>query len=156
MCWFLTDKFIACWLQIYFQNWCWCHSPFIGALSSAHPSHLLTNKKFCRQPNDHFFLKLSEIVFLLGLLSLFIVVPASCISEELPDPRPKFYMISQPTQLPLTVRPYWTSVQAMGLRFLFSVQNTVQSEWWPVQQFFRLLTYCCSYLSKILIMKLCH
>ena len=43
-----------------------------------------------------------------------------------------------------------------GITLFFSVQNTVQSEWWPVQQFFRLLTYCCSYLSKILIMKLCH
>ena len=102
-----------------------------------------------------FFPKPRATVFLLCLFSLFIVVSASRILWELPDPQPKFYMTSQPTQLPLTVRWYWISVQAMGLHFFFSVQNTVQSEWW-LQQFCRLLTYCSSYLSKILIMKLCH
>ena len=71
-----------------------------------------------------FFPKPRATVFLLCLFSLFIVVSASRILWELPDPQPKFYMTSQPTQLPLTVRWYWISVQAMGLHFFSSVQNT--------------------------------
>ena len=118
MCWFLTDKFIACWLQIYFYkidtdvnhvHWCFVFCLPISSQIKKSADSLLTR----------FFPKPRATVFLLCLFSLFIVVSASRILWELPDPQPKFYMTSQPTQLPLTVRWYWNSVQAMGLQFFF-------------------------------------
>ena len=43
-----------------------------------------------------------------------------------------------------------------GITLFFAIKNTVQSEWWPVQQFFRLLTNCYSYSCKILNITLWH
>ena len=141
MCWFLTDKFRTCWSQFSFQNWRWCQSPLIGALSSVHPSD-----------SKLFFIAEWNCILTLSLCFIYSGSRKSHIMTTARSPD----KVSQPTQLPLTVRWYWISDQAMGSHF-FSVQRTVQSEWWLIQELFQLLTYCCSYMPEIqlnFIMKL--
>ena len=74
MCWFLTDKFLACWLQIYFYKidaYVNHHSLALCLLST----HLLTNKKVCRQPIDQLFFKAERNCSL--TLSLFFIYSCS-------------------------------------------------------------------------------
>ena len=144
MCWFLTDKFLACWLQIYFYKidaYVNHHSLALCLLST----HLLTNKKVCRQPIDQLFFKAERNYSL--TLSLFFIYSCSWKSRVMRTAR--LHDITTNTAS-IDSSVILNQCPSHGITLFFSVQNTVQSEWWPVQQFSRLFTYCCSYLSKIL------
>ena len=150
MCWFLTDKFIACWLQIYFYKidaYVNHHSLALCLLST----HLLTNKKVCRQPIDQLFFKAERNCSL--TLSLFFIYSCSWKSHIMRTAR--LHDITTNTAS-IDSSVILNQCPSHGITLFFAIKNTVQSEWWPVQQFFRLLTNCYSYSCKILNITLCH